>query len=182
MKKFLVICFLILIGLPLCAQNYNYGLAQHDLNLLLGQYVTRADLATHRWVTRTFSWGRQSAVDTNDLVIHIDYNNIAARLGRKYEKYLVIDDTSIPFVITKIEKRTTNQYVLTLVFVSNPDSPKDAGQITITFLDDLHIVIDNTKCVAGGVFNYLALWKSAGPLITVRSKQNFIDLPDFKEQ
>jgi hypothetical protein len=181
MKKILFVYLFWCLGYSLFTQNLDYGLSQQDLNLLLGQFLPNAG-TSGRWVDYTFSWGRQRVVDTNGSVIQMDYYpNIASRSGVKYEKYLMIIDSELPFLITKIDKVGSTKFVLSLVLVANPGSPKDAGQITITFLDNIHIVIDNTQCPVEGCFNYVMLWKSAGPTVTVRSKKGFLELPDFEE-
>jgi hypothetical protein len=180
MKKILFVYLFWCLGYSLFAQNLDYGLPQQDLNLLLGQFLPNAEMSG-RWVDYTFSWGRQKAISTNDSVIQIEYYpKIASRSGVKYEKYLMIIDSQIPFLITKIDKVGSTKFVLSLVLVAN-DTPKNAGQITITFLDNIHIVIDNTQCPVEGCFNYVMLWKSAGPTVTVKNKKGFLELPDFKE-
>ena len=181
MKKLVMFYFLLFFSLTLYSQNFYYGLSERDLNLLLGQFVPSAEIAGYRWIAQPFSWGRQTAIDTNGDQIRIDYSSrYNEQLGFGYERYLVISDNSIPFVITRIEKAGENRFVLTLVLVVNPNEPKIAGQITITFIDDIHIVIDNTNFLVNGSFNYMVLWKSAGPTVTVRNRRNFHDLLDFR--
>jgi hypothetical protein len=175
--------------LSVYSQNLNYGLSQQDLNLLLGQFLPSSNISGYRWIENTYSWGKQKSVDTNGDVIFIDYysdffkndpSRQTSRIGQKYKNCLIINTSSINFLISKIEKIMPNKYVLTLVLIENQNNPKNAGQITITFLDDIHIVIDNTNCLVN-LFNHLVLWKSAGPTITVNNKKPVPNLPDFKE-
>ena len=182
MKKILIIYYFLFVGLNLFSQNYNYGLSQEDLNLILGQYVMSAETHRYEWVAQSFSWGRQTAILlANGIVVKIDYSNdFAARLGEEFRGYLVLTDSSLPFLISNIEKLADNRFLLSLILMANPnDALKNAGQITITYLDNIHIVIDNTNLLVNSL-NYMVLWKSAGPTITVRNKRNFLELPDFQ--
>lgn len=182
MKKILFIIFLLFVCLNLFSQNYNYGLTQNDLNLLLGQYVPNAETSKYNWVLQFFSWGRQTAISINGDVILIDYNNnMAERLGSEYKGYLILSEPGVAFLISNIEKLADNKFVLSLVSLANLGSrpPKYAGQITITFLDNIHIVIDTTDFLLNG-FNYMILWKSAGPTVTVKNKMNYLQLPDYQ--
>jgi hypothetical protein len=184
MKRIYFVCFIVFICGNVFSQNYNYGLSKDDINLLLGQYIPSVEIYKYQWYEQNFSWGKQIATGSNAAIINIDYSKSSARrLGQKYENYLLIDDTSVPFVITKIEKISTNKFVLTLVLIVNlNEPPKEAGQITITFLDNIHLVIDNTNCPVSGCFNYMILWKCAGPTVTsITNKKGFLELPVFKE-
>ncbi len=181
MKKLFIFYFFMHTTFNLFSQNYNYGLSQSDLNLLLGQFVPNTNIASYRWVAQSFSWGRQTAIDTNGDNVQIDYDiRFALGAGEKYKNHLVIWDSALAFVITNIRKTATNSFVLSLVFAQEFTGAVNAGQITITFLDDIHAVIDNTNCLVN-LFNYMVLWKSAGPTVTVNKKRNFLELPAFEE-
>lgn len=183
MKKVIFVYFLMINSMFVFSQNHTYGLSQSDLNLVLGQFVPSVEIWRYRWIEESFSWGRQTAVsvDTEDDAIKIDYYaSAASSFGKKYEKHLMISNTGFLFLVTNIEKTAANKFTLTLI-TRQYSSIKYVGQITLTFLDGNHIVIDNTNCLINGWFDYMILWKSAGPTITVNNKKDFRELPDFNE-
>lgn len=181
MKKFLVICFFALLSCNLYSQNYNYGLSQQDLNLLLGQYVPSGIFIGNRLSEQSFSWGKQEAVSGNDDMIYIDYEKVSASsFGKKYENHLVIYGRGLGFLIVRIEKIAANKFKLSLVSRYS-STLKDMGYIIITYLDDIHIVVDDTNCSVWWINIQTVYWKSAGPTVTARNKKAQDELPDYKE-
>jgi len=150
----------------LFAQNYDYGLSQDDLNLLLGYFVPNIKALKQNGREWSFSWGKQTVIDTNGNFVLIDYNGVW-NLG-EYNKHLLIYDSGIMyFLITEIEKVSTNKFKLSVSSMQNFRiwDFEDQGYIIITFLDNTHITIDGTNCKMG-LFNYkVVLLKTAGPLV-----------------
>ena len=162
----------------LFAQNEKYGLTNNELNLIMGQFLEpRNSYDPTIWRDILFSWGMQRGVNNNTLSFTIDYNiNISRSLGKNYEGYLTLNNTAEPYVIINIEKINTKQFLLYLIFVGN-GSPKNAGIIKMTFLDDQHLLIDNSLFLASS-FEYRGiLWRCAGP--TKNQKLIFPDLPEM---
>jgi len=149
----------------LFAQNYDYGLSQDDLNLLLGYFVPDIEAKKHRSREWFFSWGKQTVIDNNNGFVIIDYNtNVNFKYDKKYEKHLLINDTGFQFIITNIEKVSTNKFKLLFVLVQSHevDGIENSGYIIITFSDTVHAIIDNTNC-SKMFFDYNMLCKTAGP-------------------
>jgi hypothetical protein len=176
MKKQVFWCLFVLTSYLSYAQGEDYGLSKEDLNLLMGQFMEpRGSYDRSIWGDMTFSWGKQRGVNDNGLHIVIDHDKrIALRLGPKYEQYLTINETGTPFVIRRIEKINEGQFLLYLIYVSDP--PKEAGVIKITFFDSQHLLIDNSLLVASALGFRGILWKVAGP--GQRKRTIFPDLPD----
>jgi hypothetical protein len=168
MKKIFVICFLLFLSVSLFSQGHNYGLLQDDLNLLLGEFVPNEQIPMVRWFERSFSWGRQPAIDTNGDMVRVDYSNrFTSRLGIEYENHLVFFNSGLIFVIRNIEKKSTDTFILSLGAAPQHGdlNIKDVGQIVITFLDDRHMIISNINYIYGFIFGQ-QWWKSAGPTVT----------------
>ena len=166
MKKSLFICFFICINMNLFAQNYDYGLSQNDINLLLGYFVPNIQALKRNGREESFSWGKQIAIDTNGDFVLIDYNNVW-NLG-EYNKHLLINDSGFQFLITEIEKVSTNKFKLSVSSIQDFRiwGFEDEGYIIITFLDNTHITIDKTNFKMG-LFDYkVVLLKTAGPVLT----------------
>ena len=169
MKKIFIICFLLFFSVSLFSQGHTYGLSQDDLNLLLGQFVPNIENARtrYRWVERSFSWGRQPAIDTNGDMVRVDYSTrFTSRLGIEYENHLVFFNSGLIFLIQNIEKKSTDTFILS--FNAAPQhgdlNIKDVGQIVITFLDDRHMIVRNINYIYGFPFGR-QWWKSAGPTV-----------------
>jgi hypothetical protein len=161
------------------AQPKDYGLSHEDLQLLLGVLAPSSGGKTS-WGIHEFSWGKQKSIGGDGITIRIDYDNyITKRLGQKYENYLTLHD-GWPFVITEIKKLKPGQFALQLVSVENTphDKPKDAGIITLTYLDNMHALLDSSNSAFPGLEYRGLLWKCAGPTI----KEKSANLPDAKLQ
>jgi hypothetical protein len=170
MKKLLFICFFICINMNLFAQNYDYGLSQNDINLLLGYFVPNIQALKRNGREWSFSWGKQIAIDTNGDFVMIDYNtSVKWNLG-EYNKHLLINDSGrLYFLITNIEKVSTNKFKLSVSSTQYFQTMgfEDEGYIIITFLDNTHITIDKTNFKMG-LFNYkVVLLKTVGPDVLV---------------
>jgi len=148
----------------LFAQNYDYGLSQYDLDLLLGYFVPDTETLKKRAREWSFSWGEQTVISSNNFVI-IDYNtNVNLKFDKKYEKHLLINDSGFKFIITNIEKISTNKFKLSFVSIQSHelDGNESNGYIIITFSDNVHAIIDNTNC-SKMFFDYNVLCKTTGP-------------------
>jgi len=166
MKKLLFICFFMYASMNLFAQNYDYGLSQDDLNLLLGFFVpdieTKKQSVSREWF---FSWGKQNVIDNNNGFVIIDYNtNVNLKFDKKYEKHLLINESGFKFIITNIEKISMNKFKLSIVLIQSHElyGSESSGYIIITFSDTVHAVIDNTNC-SKMFFDYNVLCKTSGP-------------------
>lgn len=168
MKKVYLLIFTLCVNGSLFSQDNVYGLTEEDLNLLLGHFTEGCENVTQHWVKESFSWGVQYVVYYHDS-IRIDFED---RLGRStdslsdgvYENYLMIYDSGLIFLITGIEKIDTNTFILTIA--SRRFQPEfyleNFRQITIVFLDDLHINI-YVPYISGE--HPRNMWKSAGPTV-----------------
>jgi len=167
MKKSLFICFFICINMNLFAQNYDYGLSQNDINLLLGFFVPNIEILKRPGREWSFSWGKQTVIMTNDNFVKIDYNTFET-IDKKYEKHLLINESGMYFLITNIEKVSTNKFKISISSMQYFQTMgfKDEGYIIITFLDSTHITIEKTNPIMGFVNYKVVLLKTAGPVLT----------------
>jgi len=170
MKKIFIIFFMICTGMNLFSQNYDYGLSQDDLNLLLGFYVPDIENLKKRGREWSFSWGNQTVIETNTDSVQIDYNASVRwdKIDKKYENHLLIRDSGyMNFIITDIEKLSANKFKLSIFSMQYYQiwGLKDEGYIIITFLDNVHASIDTANCTKG-FFRYGVLWKCAGPTVS----------------
>jgi hypothetical protein len=177
-KRILLIVLAFCFTSVVFTQQYNYGLNDEDIKLLLGVLVEQSE-GQYIWSSHTFSWGHQKTVGGNAITITIDYNkSIACLWGLKYENYLTIVDTGIAYVIKNVTKVASGKYLMHLIFVGNSprSKPKDAGILTVTYLDAQHVLIDNVDLLLSSFNLPGMLWKCSGP--TVREKFSAPDLPD----
>jgi hypothetical protein len=171
MKKIFIIYFLMYTSMNLFSQNYDYGLSQDDLNLLLGYFVPDIEALKQRGSDWSFSWGKQTVIDTDGDFVIIDYEvDVNWKIDKKYERYLVINDSGFNLLITNIEKLSANKFKLSIFSMQYGEEQyreiwglRDEGYIIITFLNNTHTTIEKTNSIMG-LFNYKEiLLKTAGP-------------------
>lgn len=180
MKKIIVFCFYLSV-LASCVkiqdtQYYNYNLKQDELERVLGVYL-QPDVNV-RFGVQTYSWGEQSGpLDTG---VVIDYApDLAVLAGNEYSNYLILSDDGLIFLVKEMKKTGEGKYKLDLVLLVNVPlyKPKNAGAVTLTLLDNRHMLIDTSSSLISSWGGKEMLWKCAGPQL-MKEVVLFPDLPD----
>ena len=169
MKKTMIFFFIFFLGSNLFSENYNYGLHQEDLNLLLGFFGSVDARGT--WDIFSFSWGTQNAFFTEDRIF-IDYDARASSVyGMEYENHLLIFESGLIFLILNIEKISSSEFIISTAYMEFDDDIglKVDGRLLFTFIDDRHVKIDNLGRVKNQYKYNDIFWKSTGPDVLTNS-------------
>jgi hypothetical protein len=183
MKSFLFFLFLCLVSSLLVAQRLTYDLSEDDLILLMGSYKEN-NPSRLIYAETNFSWGKQ--IDGIDDGLIIDYiPHYFEKIKSIYKDYLTIQVAGF-FVILDVKKIDGRKFVLKLLDLGTYKYPVDGGEVTITFVDRNHIIVDGSRmkntCLSFG--DSTILWKIAGPDIIQNKikkdkngKYSFIGVP-----
>jgi hypothetical protein len=178
--KKIIILSLCLSFLISCAQtqnnqHHNYGLDKTEIECILGVYL-EPDVDGD-YALQAYSWGRQRGLVGWGVII--DYEpDLAILAGDKYANYMILFDAGLFFLVKEIRKITEGKYNFDLVLLVNVPlyKPKNAGMVTVTLLDNTHMLIDTSSSLISSWKYPKMLWKCAGPLI--KESITFPDLPD----